>query len=298
MGKREIKIDELLLELERNGRRHRWYFHYTTLDVLEKILTSGRLFLSRVDEMNDGREKETVPSNMFAACFSSGSTESVAMWNTYGIPRKYAVRLCFDGRLIRKFLDGKLGARKYYAVDKSGKVIDDIPLEKVKLSMSDIVYVSKDEKYFQYREDHCTVLGDKGVARKLLRGKLKGHVKMGGWSYEREVRLLLSVNRDYIVPGMKYIAIDFSGVIKCLKANKKIHKEYPILLGPWTVPGTKDKLSKRKMKVDMSVFSGYLDNLKTICDKCEERCAKKCKCEQNEAMNVPSITQAKEGKRL
>ena len=275
---RTFNVNELFQELERNGRRHRWYFHYTTLDVMDKILANGMLFLSRVGKMNDGKEADTMPDNIFAACFSASGTESVAMWNTYGIPRRDAVRLCFDGCLVRKFLDGKFGVLKCHARNKDGIVIDEIPPEKVELKMFDVIYASTGGRHFQYREKHCTVTDENGKALNLLRGKFAGYAKMCGWSYEREVRLLLTLKKDYVVPDMEKVSIDFSGVVKCMKTNKLIYKAYPILLGPWTIPSKRDELAKRKLKVGKSLFTGYLDNLKTVCDKCTKSCMAKCKC--------------------
>ena len=275
---RTFNVNELFQELERNGRRHRWYFHYTTLDVMDKILANGMLFLSRVGKMNDGKEADTMPDNIFAACFSASGTESVAMWNTYGIPRRDAVRLCFDGCLVRKFLDGKFGVLKCHARNKDGIVIDEIPPEKVELKMFDVIYASTGGKHFQYREKHCTVTDENGKALNLLRGKFAGYAKMCGWSYEREVRLLLTLKKDYVVPDMEKVSIDFSGGVKCMKTNKLIYKAYPILLGPWTIPSKRDELAKRKLKVGKSLFTGYLDNLKTVCDKCTKSCMAKCKC--------------------
>ena len=172
MEHRTFNVNELFPELERNGRRHRWYFHYTTLDVMDKILANGMLFLSRVGKMNDGKEADTMPDNIFAACFSASGTESVAMWNTYGIPRRDAVRLCFDGCLVRKFLDGKFGVLKCHARNKDGIVIDEIPPEKVELKMFDVIYASTGEKHFQYREKHCTVTDGKGKSLNLLGGQI------------------------------------------------------------------------------------------------------------------------------
>ena len=268
MEHRTFNVNELFPELERNGRRHRWYFHYTTLDVMDKILANGMLVLSRVGKMNDGKEADTMPDNIFAACFSASGTESVAMWNTYGIPRRDAVRLCFDGCLVRKFLDGKFGVLKCHARNKDGIVIDEIPPEEVELKMFDIIYASTGGKHFQYRENHCTVTDGNGKALNLLRGRFAGYAKMCGWSYEREVRLLLTLKKGYVVPDIEKVSIDFSGVVKCLKNNKLIYKAYPILLGPWTIPSKRDELTKRKLKVGKSLFTGYLDNLKTVCDKC------------------------------
>ncbi len=269
MEKRRYNVDELIPELKKNGRRRRWYFHYTTSDVLEKMLANGMLFLSRVSEMNDGKEAKTVPRNVFAACFSYGGAESVAMWNTYGIPRKEAVRLCFDGRLMRQFLDGKLGPLKCQARNKDGDVIDDIPPEKVELTMADIIYATNGKKHFQYREKHCAVIDEKGRALNLFGKRFAGYVKMFGWSYEQEIRLLLTLKKGYIIPGLEKISIDFRGVVKCINSNKKIYNRVPILLGPWTEPSRKTNLLKRKLKVGTSVFTGCLDRLKIVCDKCK-----------------------------
>ena len=269
MESRKVNVDAFLPELKKYGRMHRWYFHYTTMCVLEKMLANGMLFLSRVSEMNDGKEAKTVPGNVFGACFSSGGAESVAMWNTYGIPRKDAVRLCFDGRLMRKFLDGKFGDLKCQARNKDGDVIDDIPPEKVEMTMTDIVYATTGKKYFQYREKQCSVIDENGKALNLLGTRFAGYVKMCGWSYEREIRLLLTLKRGYIIPCMEKISVDFSGVIKCIKRNRKIYKQFPILLGPWTEPSRKAKLLERKLKVGSSIFTGYLDRVKTACDKCK-----------------------------
>lgn len=279
----ELTTGAFIRELEKNGRRHRWYFHYTGCDTLQRICDNGKLFLSPVAKMNDGKEAKMVPDNMFAACFSYGSAESVAMWNTYGIPRRDAVRLCFDGALMRRLLDGDFGPLKCQALNKDRTAICDIPPEKVKVTLVDIAYASVDGKYCRYRDRRCIVIDEKGRDQNLLGSKFAGYVKMEGWSYEREARLLLTVAEDYVVPDISHVAVDFSGVVKGITANTKIHGEYPILFGPWATPDKCEELAKQRLKVGKSAFTGYLDNLKTVCDKCGEACRRKCRCKHKDA---------------
>ena len=247
---------------------------------MEKILENGSLLLAQVSKMNDGRESKTVGGNLFATCFSHGLPESVAMWNTYGIPRHDAVRLCFDGRIVRKFLDGKFGPFRCRALDKNRAFIENIPPDKIELTMADIAYASLNERYSRYRDIRYIVLGEDGNDKNLLDGHFAGYVKMEGWNYERETRLLLKL-KNCVVPGLAYISIDFSAAVDFRKSSFNV---CPVVLGPWAKPGKLEELKLRGLKVGKSAFTGYLDNLKTICSKCEDVCRKKCKCKHKDAL--------------
>lgn len=279
MPSKDMTLEDLKDSLIKNGRRHRWYFHYTTSSVLEKMLKSNQLWLSSLERMNDGNEaKLRTAKSTFAVCFSFGREESVAMWNTYGIPRREAVRLCFDGVLFRKWLTARQKDEKpHLAMDFDGNLIDKIPACFVTIRLQDIAYAVGDKGNILYREELITVV-DKGKQIKAKSSRLASFVKMGGWSYEREVRLVVKIADNYTVPDMAYVALDFSPVMKCLLRKRKIQNEYPIVVSPWASTGKKELMKKNKLLVRESSFTGSLDNLKTICDKCDVKTKACCKC--------------------
>ena len=279
-----MTLEQLKDSLIKHGRRHNWYFHYTTSSVLEKMHNNNQVWLSSLGRMNDGKEAVLATAkSTFAMCFSYGREESVAMWNAYGIPRRDAVRLCFDGVLLRKWLDEKLkDMRPYLAVNAEGTPIDEIPARYVTIRLQDVAYAAGRNENIVYRNDLITVV-EKGKQIKSLSPKLASFVKMGGWSYEREVRLVVKISNDYIVPDISYMVLDFGPVMKCLWEKRMIREEHPIVTSPWASTGKAKFMRDQKLLARESFFAGYLDNLRTICDKCDAKIKACCTCEHKGA---------------
>lgn len=271
-----LSVKDLQDQLRQHGRRHRLYFHYTTLDTLEKMLKFGELWFSPPRDMNDGFEGGRMTNNIFIACFSYGREESVAMWNTYGIPRREAVRLCFDGIRMRQILEGRFGPLRCWAKDKNGNTLEAIPPEKIELFIQDVAYSTDSKSALRYRDDLIKIIDENGCIVKPLSKRMATYVKMGGWRYEKEVRLVLKLEPQHKIPDIARVAMDFNGVIESVRRKRKIAGEFPITLGPWIGSSQKDKLQQRGLCAQLSDFAGYLDNLRTICDKCDVK--HKCKC--------------------
>ena len=88
MPTKDMTLEELKDTLVKNGRRHRWYFHYTASTVLGNMLKSNQLRLSSLERMNDGKEaKLRMAKSTFAACFSYGSCLRVTRWAMGGTRR-------------------------------------------------------------------------------------------------------------------------------------------------------------------------------------------------------------------
>ena len=72
-------------ELNESGKRHKFFYHYTTLDALRSILCSSHWMLKKADVSNDSTEYPVHSSS-----FTHSVLSSMGMWSQYGKwkPRK------------------------------------------------------------------------------------------------------------------------------------------------------------------------------------------------------------------
>jgi len=66
----------------------RFLYHYTSIETLEKILSTRKLRFNRLDRVNDGDDGSTrdLPksaSTQFVSCWTSQTEESVPLWSMY-----------------------------------------------------------------------------------------------------------------------------------------------------------------------------------------------------------------------
>ena len=92
-------------------------FQYTSIDSLEKILSSKTLRFSRLDRVNDPEEAmaSDVPlaaTSVFVSCWSSTEEEQIPMWSMYGDS--------FSGVRIRLPADMFSGRNKSRVYEKGG----------------------------------------------------------------------------------------------------------------------------------------------------------------------------------
>lgn len=62
-------------------------YHYTSIETLALILSSGRLRFNRIDNMDDLREHEGLPDffakNLFLSCWTADPAENIVLWGMY-----------------------------------------------------------------------------------------------------------------------------------------------------------------------------------------------------------------------
>lgn len=68
--------------LEEKKLTHRKYCHYSSINIVNKILENQFFILSESQSVND--RKESNENNEFFLCFSATDSENIPMWYLYG----------------------------------------------------------------------------------------------------------------------------------------------------------------------------------------------------------------------
>lgn len=105
---RDLNADEL--ETFMNNRGHRYFYHYTTIENLNKILENEIIKLGRADELNDKLEFQNVESRdeikkYFTTCFSTGTDGNIPLWYLYSGRDGKGVRIRFTENKVKKLVD-------------------------------------------------------------------------------------------------------------------------------------------------------------------------------------------------
>lgn len=193
---------------------HKAFFCYVKMCRIDDLFRTGRLYLSRLSEMNDLSEyvNSRDANRTYLACFSFGVMENMAMWKLYGGCPEESVRLEFGGQEVVKYLS-ECGKHKVYRVDSSGSITDDVTPDVEEWSFHDVAY-----KYGQSLCWNHKVIGT-GRCRLLSNpfkiSELENRIKSYGWMSENEVRLVIKLKAA--IPNMKHVAVDFRGAIQGMK---------------------------------------------------------------------------------
>ena len=266
------------------------YFHLTTWPSLCKMLdyvavpddTSKHrmLHFGAAVNMNDIKDKRC-GKNVFFTSFSFGPTENISMWTNYGIPNDDAVRIKFGRESILAWMeDFKNGKIRIYGVESDGQLKPLTTKTEVKhvnvayWSKKDVGRNSKDpnEGLFFYNTAKYRLADCKDVNKFM--DDWQYCFKEYGWSYEREVRLVL-VFEDDLADHFKRIAVTFD---KPLGTVEKYFSRY-VMYGPWfgsVMPKTKaagHSLSEAKP----SRYHGLV-KMRSVCDVCPQQNKNDCIC--------------------
>jgi len=193
---------------------HRSFFRYVRMCRVDDLFRTGRLYLSRLSEMNDLTEytNSRDASRTYLVSFSFGSMEYMAMWKLYGGSPEESVRLEFGRNEVVKCLSER-GTHKVYRVNPSGNSTDEIISDVEDWSFHDIAYKYGKALCWNYK-----TIGI-GRCRKLSNPfeipELENKVKSYGWMAENEVRLVIKLKAT--IPDLKRIAVDFREAIQGMK---------------------------------------------------------------------------------
>jgi len=215
-----VTAAEIAEFLNRSALGHDAFYRYTTMSRLDDYLNTGKLYLSRLSEMNDLTEWKRThdASRIYLVCFSFGELENMSMWRLYGGGQDESVRLEFRKKDIIECLGGR-ESHKVYEVDPNGRAGKEIASEDIaEWSFHDVAYVYGKALLWNRRiigESRCRALENPYVAEELIT-----RIKDYGWMMENEVRLVIKLKESS--PGLKRIAVDFRPAIDHVK----------ILLGP------------------------------------------------------------------
>ena len=228
----ECEVDMFCKGLEYAGRTHKYgYFHYTKWSSLAKMMTPVKLegvkekrcvLVTKAPKDKNDLSEGALDGRYWYVSFTHEPHELVQMWVVYGQYSPEAVRVCFDGKMIKDWAKQDVAQIGVYEVpeDAENGVFKRVRAKLLSVKLFDVGYFAKEElgkrKGVIHRHRKYTVdLNDLEALRKS--GQEFGpYFKEATWADEKEVRLLLVFDKP--IKADK-IAIDFDAPIADVRAN-------------------------------------------------------------------------------
>ncbi len=234
----------------------RYVYHYTNFDKAKLILNGGYWRLGSPKKMNDGLEfsflSQENHKELYYACFMYDSSESIAMWSMYGQPWDNGVMLRMPVESFKKWIKN---SKEVYTISQENgmKPLAVKPASIIKVAYTNSESVSNDET----EKIICGGAENLNFHNILNISRLNGYVKDMAWSYEREVRVLVSTETDN-----SYDAV-------FIKIPEEILETIEIYSGPRFEGNIEEIVSKEIEHPIMTKKSLFTGKLKTIaCDNC------------------------------
>ena len=272
-------------------------FHHTNTKALAGIVIGKGVWMSRIDQMNDGTERFPDADKTYVLSLSAAPTENVAMWIGYGLPRKDAIRVRFPGMALEKICKANDGRVEVFPI-KCGK----IQKKRVRgmASLQYVGYVSRLGSRVHVRNVIYKVPFEKSImTRDELMKKCGSFIKLLGWRYEQEVRLVVKLEEKIDAEKIKLDLTEaVEGLLTYKSTKRKDSKGMPsVIVGPWGdrerfIENFKDEIKEINFdeRPDVVSFLDQADDLDGLireseykgkirlgrCDKCN--CAKGCEC--------------------
>ena len=258
-------INTMIHFLKQKGKNHRYYYHYTNWDSLEKIMKNGTFLLTRgnctsINDQHEAYAKGSIKewNKTFISSFSFGESENMAMWGLYGIPWEDAVRICIPNKQMKLWIESidRVGVWMHNQI--KGFIND------ADISLNDIVYVSGESRSHDLKLTHA----GKSMSISNLPNlwgmdhnpQMTGYVKSYAWQYENEVRLRIHLRRD-------------EGIEKlCVKIPQEVLEKITITTGPsfeWKDSELRKQLSEAG-RINESDYHNLV-KLRSLCSMCEHR---------------------------
>lgn len=230
--------------------------HYTSIDSLEKILSTRCLYLNNPTNMNDGLEFSSPmmdSSKLYFASFTLDNSENIGMWSMYGQPWDKGVKITIPKRT---FMNWVSNVKLVYNVNPDTfemEMHNTYSENLFEVKIGRVAYAEKNES----DGDYVLSCGERNKNEKLKKvdsSVLTGFIKDAAWSYEKEIRLRV----DFLqrVSTTK-VAVDIPNEIM----NSLI-----ITTGPRFIYNDRIKGFLSEWKVRKSIFDGKLTYI--YCDQC------------------------------
>lgn len=252
-GDGEVSPEDVAKYLQLSARARQTFCHYTSLKAANSIFDSGRLWLTRMDLLNDMKEcqqNQGLKERTYVASFSATLKESVAMWWMYGLageeenpetrpqgtePVRVPVRLSLKGvalrRLVEELQKDKDGVVQAEPDDKQAEsqkkqAENKTPLKVQRIDFFDVLYVSNPKtktakngsrNYGQifWNERHTSRRRFKNGLEKGA-AVLDGYLKDSGWVYEGETRIAIVLDETEAKKwkGLEHVSIPFAAALE------------------------------------------------------------------------------------
>ena len=251
-----------LTDTNRRLERTEYIHHYTKLDSILNIIRNEYWILKNPLQMNDQNEIEHWSrerwKQIYFISFMKEQKESVGMWSMYAQPWETGVKVSITKQAIKKWI--KSIDKIYYAnpenytVDESEFVA--VGTNRKQILLSAVAYTNYEDKN---KEPECLECGTTAKNKRLRNiyknSNLIGYIKNNAWSYEKEMRLRVELEKPYPAVALKLTDDLISGIT--------------ITKGP-RFEGDLEATIKRKLqksiKTDKSLFFQKISNIS--CDHC------------------------------
>lgn len=185
-------------------KKHKEFFHYTSLKAIDAILKNNTIRISSTDRFNDRKDSSQFGDLLeqkkhYAICFSSGSNENLSLWYLYsGVDGKGGRIGLTYSKLMRMIEEGKFYLAEYdYDISEviGPKILLDFHKD-IEVMFRDVLYSAciRNGTYVDLKYNTMTNHGNMSNLEyeKFVSGN-KGFNKRLIWYYEKESRLLIKL---------------------------------------------------------------------------------------------------------
>ena len=252
--------DSALYTCQENGVARTTLSHYTSAEILKKILTDKVLKFNRIDKVNDLLESELFGNDeishlVYVSCFTHDDYESVPMWMIYG-KKELSVRLTFElseNDFATNFIDDQ----ENVISPTDDKII---PHKKKRHPNADwyCIYKVKDILYNMGEMPNNPIRHSDSSSESPSPNKgtynlsAMGSIKLEAWGYEKETRLITYLRTTTEGEGVYIPDIDFLFVP--IKFNKL--KSITVVFSPWMDLSTKADIKLFLAKMSKTELAG------------------------------------------
>lgn len=230
------------------------------------MLQSGYFFLGKPKNMNDQYEwscgDTEIWERTYFASFMAESSESIGMWSMYAQPWAEGVRLSIPKGICKKWIDSTDVLHKVFDKSCTLETVE-IADSALRWGFESVVYAGLDKdgkSKNRFGSQSNTILENLTEDRSLT-----GFVKDNAWSYEKEIRLKVTLKEAV---NCDRLAIKMTDEV----INSLLITPSPLFQGDFMEKLEESIRSKVSQdNLSDSLFRGKLENV----DPCKE-CAKIC----------------------
>lgn len=278
--------DELEAYMDKRVSGHSYFFHYTNLGAIDKILEKPSFRISQVKRFNDKKDvaqfgTKEEQKRFFSICFSSGVNENLSLWYLYSGMNGKGGCLRFTRNKLMNLIEKGIFSIVEYDYDKNEEVGIPTVLKKdvdMNIEFKDVLYarIDKSGKNVSLKYNTMTNYNNLSVEEydKYVKNN-RGFQKSLIWYYEKETRLLIEIK------GKLVQKLDSKkNYVVMWEFDKELLKGMQIVLAP--EHKNEDMINEYKnIKRFMLDSSGIClsknagDIEMKLCDKCDKNKIKK-----------------------
>ena len=220
-------VNDFVQFLREKGKKHNYYYHYTTLSTLKAILESNsfRFTHGTHSGLNDQHEiykKSSIQGHEknYIFCLTHDCDESVAMWALYTQLRDDAIRIQIPCDKIHQWIKNQPHIYPKVSLGNSLK----IPANDYDLFLSDIAYcrITEDGEQLEWLWDNTQT--KEQFSFNFDQDKLlAGLVKNAAWKFEQETRIIIQFKKSQ----------DFQRDYLYAQLSQELIKSLKIFKSPW-----------------------------------------------------------------